>query len=195
VALVGLGFKASRGWGSGVYEGPSLTHTRLVVVAELPRTRDTLLLRLMGAGRVLRRAIADLRALADDALERAIALPVLLSLRLEIPAEPDKRTRDEEEFVMSTQDMVEAFIEQQRSKGRNEGRREGRNEGRREGRDEGLAEGLIEVFTARFGAPPAKIAALVKRTHDRTLLREWLKLAATGPAAEVVAAIRERAPR
>ncbi|HET7500719.1 MAG TPA: hypothetical protein VFK02_06940 [Kofleriaceae bacterium] len=42
------------GWPPGIYEGPPLLWTRLVVVSELPVTPDTLLLRLLGAGQVLR---------------------------------------------------------------------------------------------------------------------------------------------
>ena len=61
-ALRGLFFRRSR-WGKGIYDGPPLMRTRIVVVSELPKTRDTLLVRLMGAGRTLREAIAELRAL------------------------------------------------------------------------------------------------------------------------------------
>jgi hypothetical protein len=57
-----------------VYAGPSLLRTVVVVLGELPRERSTLLIRLMGGGRVLREAIEDLRPLPEDAPERAIAL-------------------------------------------------------------------------------------------------------------------------
>ena len=49
----------------GFYEGPPLLWTRLVVVNELPVARDTLLLRLLGAGAVLRQAIAELKELHE----------------------------------------------------------------------------------------------------------------------------------
>jgi hypothetical protein len=48
VRLVGLGFRRSRGR-PGLYDGPALTRPRIVVISELPRTRGTLLVRLMGA--------------------------------------------------------------------------------------------------------------------------------------------------
>ena len=98
IALRGLEFKASVRWGAGVHDAPALTHTRLVVVGELPETRDTLLLRLMGAGSVLLRAWKELKTLPKEAPERALALPILLRLRLEIPADPKKRTKDDEEL-------------------------------------------------------------------------------------------------
>src|SRR3954468_10206764 len=95
------------GWPSGIYEGPPLLWTRLVVVSALPVTRDTLLLRLLGAGRVLKQAIAELKALRAEAPERTLALPILLRLRLEVPADSAKRTSDDQEFLMNTQDIVE----------------------------------------------------------------------------------------
>jgi hypothetical protein len=69
-------------WPPGIYEGPPLLWTRLVVVNELPVARDTLLVRLLGAGSVLKQAIAELKALQAEAPERALALPILLRLRL-----------------------------------------------------------------------------------------------------------------
>lgn len=46
----GLGFRPRPGGPCGIYESPPLQWTRLVVVNELPVTRDTLLVRLLGTG-------------------------------------------------------------------------------------------------------------------------------------------------
>jgi hypothetical protein len=46
----GLRFRPMPGRLRGLYESPPLHRTRLVVVSELPVTRDTLLVRLLGAG-------------------------------------------------------------------------------------------------------------------------------------------------
>jgi hypothetical protein len=61
--IEGLWLRPMSGWPPGFYEGPPLLWTRLVVVSELPAGRDTLLLRLLGANRVLKQAIAELKAL------------------------------------------------------------------------------------------------------------------------------------
>jgi hypothetical protein len=79
------------------------------VVSELPVTRDTLLVRLLGAGAVLKNAIAELEALPEDAPERRLALPILLRLRLAVPSDPARQTSDDQEFLMNTQDIVENF--------------------------------------------------------------------------------------
>jgi hypothetical protein len=65
----------------------------LMVLSELPRTRETLLLRLLGAGRNLRAAIADLLALPEGTWERTIAQPWLIRCRIEVAAETSERSR------------------------------------------------------------------------------------------------------
>jgi hypothetical protein len=75
-------------WPPGLYEGPPLLWTRLVVVSELPPGRSTLLLRLLGADRVLDQAIAELKALEPDAPERTLALPILATLAVGDPHGP-----------------------------------------------------------------------------------------------------------
>jgi Domain of unknown function (DUF4351) len=105
----GLGFRLMTAGIRGIYESPPLLYTRLVVVSELPVARDTLLMRLFGAGSVLKRAIAELQALPADASERRLALPVLLRLRLAVPTDPAQQTSDDQEFLMNTQDIVETW--------------------------------------------------------------------------------------
>jgi hypothetical protein len=105
----GLGFHPAAGWPSGIYESPPLQWTRLVVVNELPVVRDTLLVRLLGAGSVLKRAIAELHALPAEAPESTLALPVLVRLRLTVPTDPVQQTSDDQEFLMNTEDVYETW--------------------------------------------------------------------------------------
>ncbi|CAN97889.1 hypothetical protein sce7720 [Sorangium cellulosum So ce56] len=132
---------------AGLYQAAPGWRIDVVVIAELPRTRDTLLLRLLGAGAVLRDAIHELVALPDDAWERGIALPWLLRLRFEVPAEPSARTAEdveEEEIVTEVQQWFEQLKQSLRDEARREALLEGRKEGLQEGRKEGLQEGLKE---------------------------------------------------
>jgi len=80
-----------------------------VVANELPVARDTLLIRLLGAGAVLKQAIAELKELQAEAPERTLALPILLRLRLTVPSDPAKQTTDDQEFLMDTQDIVDTW--------------------------------------------------------------------------------------
>ena len=172
--IEGLWLRPMGSWGTGIYEGPPLLWTRLVVVNELPVARDTLLVRLLGAGSVLRRAIAELKALPADAPERTLALPVLLRLRLTVPNDPAKRTSDDQEFLMDTQDIVENW----------------RREAIQEGVQQGVAGSVIEIYEVRFGAIPDDLRAVIEDTHDEATLRMWLRLVGIRSADEVAAAIR-----
>lgn len=194
-AITGAAFRRSPRRGPGVYEGPPLTHTNLIVVSELPQTQDTLLIRLMGRGRALRRAIHELNELPSDAPERTLALPLLLRLHLEVPADPAERTRDDEEFYMSTQDIVENLIEQSRRQGFQQGLEKGLQQGLEKGRSQELIETLLALYKSRFGEPPRTIAAAVERTRELDVLRGWLAIVATGSSREIAAAIRGQAPR
>jgi hypothetical protein len=71
-------------------------------------------LRLLGAGKVLRQAIAELEALGKDAPDHTLALPLLVHFRLEVPVDPARRTSDDEEFLMETQDIAERWRDEAR---------------------------------------------------------------------------------
>ncbi|WP_437818389.1 hypothetical protein [Sorangium sp. So ce1078] len=179
--LDGLRTEPMAGWPTGVYEGPSLLRTAVVVLAELPRVRSTVLIRLMGGGRVLREAIDDFRRLPEDAPERAIALGPLLRFRAEV-AERGPATPEEEEFVMTTQELVEEFIEQ------------GRTQGMAQGIAQGIAQGTIELYEARFGPMPPSLRSAVEGMRDLPTLRTWLVLAGTGTREEVHDALTAAPP-
>ena len=181
-----FGFRHSEGEAPGTYVTPTRLYTGLVVISELLETRETLLLRLMGAGRTLQRAIAELKRLPRESPESAVALPVLLRYRLEVPSDPAKRTNDDEEFLMSTHEIVEAWKREQRQAGIQEGRQEGLQEGRQEGRQEAM----LDLYEVRFGVVPKDLAAIIRATHDAATLRAWFKLAGTGTAEEVAARLR-----
>ena len=176
-ALAGLRFEPTQEWGAGIYEAPPLLATHLIVVAELPETRDTLLLRLMGAGPVLARAIADLKRLQPTEPEPTLALPVLLRLRLEIPADPMNRSQEDEEFAVTTQDIVDTYLEQTRQ----------------QGRERGLAEAVLRLYEKRFGAPPPEIVAIIQSTHDPDQLLAWMDVVDEGSVEEVRSALRGHA--
>ncbi len=102
-----------------------------MVVSELPVARDTLLVRLLGAGSVLKQAIAELQALPAEAPERRLALPVLVRLRLTVPTDHAQQTTEDQEFLMNTQDIVETW--------------------RREAIQEGERKVLLRQLRRRFG--------------------------------------------
>jgi hypothetical protein len=108
-ALVAFEFRPLEGWPVGVYGAALGLEVRLVVISELPRTRETLLLRLMGARTVFEDAIEDLKALPPDAVEVLVSLPVLVSLRLTLPADEDQ-TEEERKFAMDVQKIYDDVV-------------------------------------------------------------------------------------
>jgi hypothetical protein len=116
-----FGFARADGWPEGVYEAAPGFRMKLVVLTELPRRPETLLVRLMGRGAVLRDALRELLALPHDRWERAAALPVFARLRFELPEDPHDRTAEEEELAVTSQQIVEALERKAMEKGMEKG--------------------------------------------------------------------------
>ncbi|XXT18859.1 hypothetical protein WME94_52395 [Sorangium sp. So ce429] len=154
----------------GVYQAvPSLV-MRVVVLVELPRTRATLLLRLLGSGRLLREALADLAALPDDAWEKSIAKPLLVHFRLGAQ-EPTIEKEDE----VSAE--IRAWFEEYEQKLRAEARKEGRREGLNEGRAEEAARAVLIALRGRGIAVPDVARERILAEKDPETLERWLERA------------------
>jgi len=152
---------------------------------------------------VLKQAITELKELQAEAPERALALPILLRLRLTVPSDPAKQTTDDQEFLMDTQDIVETWrreavqegvaqgLKQGVAQGLKQGVAQGLKQGVAQGLKQGVAHALVEVYEARFGAMPEDLRAVAEHTADEPTLVAWLRLAGTRSADEVAAAIRQ----
>ena len=170
--LRGYAYRPAPGWPAGIYVSPPLLHMGIVVINELPERRDTLLLRLMGAGPTLQRAIDELKALPEDALERRVMLPLLVRLRIEISTDPRRQTVKDKEFIMSTQDALALWEQRVRE----------------EVAESGLAAArsmLLRSYEHRFGPTPRAVRARVKATTDQELLVRWFDLLSTSSREEV----------
>lgn len=137
----------------GVYHAVWGLALRVVVLAELPRTRETLLLRLLGAKRLLREALADLAALPDDAWEKTIATPLLVHFQLE----NNEHATDKENDVSAE---IQAWFKDYQQKLRNEAR------------NEGVRSMLLRQLRTRFGELPAAAVARVEAA-DLADLERW----------------------
>ena len=164
-----LEVKAAPGWPPGVYfHGDDLYRVGLVVADELPRDRSTLLVRLMAAGPLLAKAIADLGALPEDAHERAVAEHIVVHLQ-QIIARKQDRTPEEEELIMHHT--------------WNEARALGRDEGRAEAR----VRDVLAVLRVRGIAVPDVARERILAEKDPIRLERWLERAIlAGSIAEVI---------
>jgi hypothetical protein len=124
---------------------------RMIVVGELPRVRDTILLRLLGHRPVRRQAIADLKALAEDALERRVAQPWLVRLKLELEAaDPTMLSADDKETAMDVQEWYEQFKRDLKHEWYEQFERDQAERFKAEGRTEGQLQTLIHQFERRL---------------------------------------------
>lgn len=150
-AFEAYGVRRTKGWPRGVHSLPSGLATSIVVVNELPEERSTLLLRLMGRGRTLRRAVSELKALSDEDFELCIALPILVRYRIEAAAEPVSPA--DEEFVMNTQEIMDRF------------QREAEQRGERRGELRGRRNTILHLLRRKFGELPPNITARIQAAN------------------------------
>jgi hypothetical protein len=164
--LESYGYVPMSGWPSGFLERREADAVGLLVLRDLPRTRETLLLRLMGRGPVLYEAQAELSRLPPEAWEQKVALPLLVALRFELAQDPGEEAR---EYLMNTSELYEQW--KQRIEG--------------EGVERGLRQALVSVYESRFGAMPAEIRAAIEATHDAATLNRWTTVIGARSAEEI----------
>ncbi|WP_437624190.1 hypothetical protein [Sorangium sp. So ce1151] len=155
---------------AGVYHAVPGLVMRVVVLAELPRTRATLLLRLLGSGRLLREAVADLAALPDDAWERSIATPLLVHFRL---GTQEPTTDEEDDVSAEIRAWFEEYQQKLRAEARKEGLTEGRTEGLTEGRTGAAARAVLTVLRVRGIAVPDAARERILAEKDPETLERW----------------------
>jgi len=154
--LHGLGFERDLPWPTGVHRCAPDFRVAVIVISELPTTRDTLLLRLLGKGPVLEAALAEMMALPEGAPERELSLPIVLRLR---PVTLDAaETREDREFFMSTHNIVEEFRAAARQQGIQQGVQQGIQQGVQQGIQQGVQQGiqqtLLKQLRLRFNSVP-----------------------------------------
>ena len=163
----------------GVYHAVWGLALRIVAISELPRTRETLLLRLLGKGRLFKQALADLADLPGDAWEQSVATPLLVHFQLGSHEHPTT----EEDNVSAE---IRAWFEDYQRKLRSEGRKKGRKEGRREGRKEGERRLLLRQLRSRFGELPAAAVARIEAADIADIERWGERILGARTLAEVL---------
>jgi hypothetical protein len=83
-------------WLTGVYCLPKYLRTAIVAIHQLPRTTETLWLRILGKGKVQQQAIDEIEALPEDEPLRARALELLYSLKITLEVSQNLDTEDRE---------------------------------------------------------------------------------------------------
>jgi hypothetical protein len=161
-----------KGWPSGFYRcAPELT-LWLVVLCELPKTEETLLLRLLGPATMQLEALRELDARQLSEAQRQPWIDMLSDVRYLLDEAPD--ASPEEKSI-----MTELRQRWEREKA----------ELRAEGMAAGKAEGILAVLRARGLAVSEPVQARVLTCKDLSVLDRWLMRAATATSdTEVIAA-------
>lgn len=186
--LSGLRFEPLSGWPAGIWQGPTLLRTYLVVLRDLPVTRETLSLRLLGAGQAFFRALKELHALPRDTWESELLVPLLLAYRLEIFQDPEEPSEVDMGYAKQLSDIYDDWERRLREQSEERGEERGEQKGIR---------GSIEAcYRTRFGDFPAELRAALAAMTDVATLRRWMNLCVTAPAEHIAdAMLSARQPR
>jgi hypothetical protein len=142
-------------WLPGIYSFPAALRTSIVVIHQLPKTPDTLWLRLLGRGKTQQQAVEEILSLPEDDPRRFQTLNLLTTWRITMRVED----LDEDDRI-SFMAISQAYLQWEREtveRGRQEGRQEGTQEGTQAGQRL-VVENLLKV---RFGEVNAQLAALI----------------------------------
>ncbi|HBY75836.1 MAG TPA: flagellar assembly protein H, partial [Cyanobacteria bacterium UBA11148] len=122
-------FSDENNWLSGIYFLADALKTAIVVIHQLPKSPETLWLRILGKAGVQKQAIDELAALPEDNPLRINALELLYNLQANLRVNQNLDAEDRE-FIMALAPLYRQQIDAAIQQGREEGRQQGREEGR-----------------------------------------------------------------
>ena len=152
-----FGAKGKKGWPVGVYFGMEGYKLGIVAINQLPQTRETLWLRMLGKGSVQKRAFEELKQLpVTDDLRRNI-LEVVGMWYSTLQGKQDKSTEEEDLIV----ELSTAYIEF-REAILQEGLEQGLEQGLERGRVQTQRQFIENFLTARFGSLDETLTAAIE---------------------------------
>ncbi|BAZ17205.1 hypothetical protein NIES4071_90830 [Calothrix sp. NIES-4071] len=140
-------------WMEGVYFCGAHWKTVIVAIHKLPRTEETLWLRVLGRGKFQQQAIAELQALREDNPLRNTAMHLLSNLKAIIQVKQDKNKEDDR-LIMQLSPIYERDLAQATERGVQQGLQQERRM-------------TVESFlTARFGSLDPELMAIIQPIID-----------------------------
>ncbi|MGB3514502.1 MAG: flagellar assembly protein H [Microcoleaceae cyanobacterium] len=130
-------------WCEGIYFLPQYLRTGLIVIHQLPKTLDTLWLRMLGRGKVQQQAIDELEALPEANQFRSNALLLLSSLRSNLEVSSDLEEQDRE-LIMRLSPLLLQKLEVATQSGIEQGMQQGMQQGLRTERT-AIIENLLRI--------------------------------------------------
>ncbi len=108
-----------RAWGKGIYFLAEIDRTAVIAIHQLPRTIDTLFLRLLGRGKVQSDAIAELTALPLDHPYRGTTLHHISRLQVNLKLRQNK-SKEIREIIMNLAPAYDKWLEETLAQNREE---------------------------------------------------------------------------
>ncbi|OKH34732.1 hypothetical protein NIES2101_38575 [Calothrix sp. HK-06] len=143
--LKGFSATLDEGWIEGVYFCGEHWKTVIVAIHKLPRTPETLWLRVLGRGKFREQAVAEVQALPADNPLRSVAMNLLSNLKATLEVKQGKNKEDEK-FLMQLSPIYERDLA----------------EATQRGRQEGQCIIVENLLTARFGSLDPELLAIVQ---------------------------------
>ncbi|MFB2923361.1 MULTISPECIES: hypothetical protein [Aerosakkonema] len=140
-------------WLPGVYLLPEYLKTAIVAIHQLPRTPETLWLRILGKGTVQKQAINELTALPEDNPLRVNALELLYNLRVILETNQNLEPEDRE-LIMELSPLYLERLDEATQQGIQQGVQRGIQQGERL-----VVENLLRV---RFGNLDEELRVIIE---------------------------------
>jgi hypothetical protein len=164
------------GWLQGFWQAADGHALHVVVLRELPETLDTLLLRLLGAGRTHKRAVMELGALPRDSWQYELAMPLLLAFRIQVPPGLYDDSEDDMKYTETLERLYAEWEQRVRERGL-----------------KALRNSVINLYQARFGSMPEDLRVALTRIMDEERLEALVTVTGTRTPEDVTTAFREAA--
>jgi hypothetical protein len=181
--IADLCMKPMKDWPAGFWHTDGTIHAHVIVIRDLPVTRDTLLLRLLDRGKRLQQAMAELDELPQGSPLRHRLVEMMLAWRHEMfetsnegaMIYPETKARYAEWKAKVLDEGMRKGIEQGLKQGIERGRKQGIERGRKQGIERGRKQGiergrkqgeqalLRKQLTLRFGELPADAEKRIRR--------------------------------
>jgi hypothetical protein len=158
--LDGFTTKITEEFGAGVYVCGTLLRMGIVVIHQLPVIPETLLLRLLGRGKVQTLAISEVESLRENDPLKSIILEQLYNLQQNLFVQNDVDSEDREVIV-----RLAPLYQEDRARAIQQGVQQGRQEGRRE---EGLSF-TLRLLNRRLGSLSPSLEQKVRQLPLDTL--------------------------
>ncbi|NES83011.1 MAG: DUF4351 domain-containing protein [Moorea sp. SIO2B7] len=164
VIIEGFAGRITSDLGKGVYLCGTLLRMGIVVIHQLPITSETLLLRLLGRGKVQSNAITEVESLSENNPLKSIILEQLYNLQQNLFIQNDVNAEDREVIM-----RLAPLYQEDRARAVQQGLEQGREEGREEGRQEEGLSFVLRLLNRRIGLISQSLEDKVRQLPLNTL--------------------------